>query len=49
MDLHGLLRSLFDAVDSIFNYEVLGISIFIWLALFTVLFLVSDSMEKKIR
>ncbi len=49
MDLHSFLKSLFDAVNSIVNYEILGVSIFIWLALFTVLFLVFDSMEKKIR
>ena len=49
MDLHTLLNSFFDSISSIAEYNILGVSIFIWLVLCTVLFLVFAALEKKMR
>jgi len=49
MDLYTLLNSFFNSINSIVKYNILGVSIFIWLALFTGLFLVFAVLEKKMR
>jgi len=47
MDLQAFLKSFIDSIDSVIEYHILGISIFIWLALFMVLFLTCSAFERK--
>jgi len=49
MDLHTLIETFFNSINSVAKQNILGIPILIWLALFTVLFLVFAAMEKKMR
>jgi cytochrome c biogenesis factor len=46
MDVHTLLKSFVNSIHSIAEYNILGVSIFIWLALFIGLFLVFVVIEK---
>ena len=47
LDLDMMLEMFFRSVNSIAERDVLGVSIFLWLGGFVVLFLVFDVLEKK--
>lgn len=47
MDLDTVFESFLSSVNSIVKYDVLGVSVFFWLVMFVVLFLVFDVLEKK--
>ena len=47
LDLDTILEMFLRSVNSIAERDVLGISIFLWLVGFVVLFLVFDVLEKK--
>jgi hypothetical protein len=49
MDLQAFMKSFVDSINSIIECNILGISIFVWLALFMVLYLISSAFERKMR
>lgn len=42
-----MFESFVSSANSIVKYDVLGVSVFFWLVMFVVLFLVFDVLEKK--
>jgi len=47
VDLDTIFESFLSSMNSIVKYDVLGLSVFFWLVMFVVLFLVFDVLEKK--
>jgi hypothetical protein len=48
LDLDSLFESFLSYMNNVLEYDILGISVFFWLIVFVVLFLVFDVLEKKL-
>jgi hypothetical protein len=48
LDLDSLFESFLSSMNTVLEYDILGISVFFWLIVFVVLFLVFDVLEKKL-